>query len=213
MTRRSRRSLPATLVALVVVAACVLVTISSIQVLAGRRPLIPFADLARYGEHLHWDTTVVLAAGAAAAGAGLVLLLAGLWPGKPAVLPLAPAEPPAGSGRPGANEPAGDGEATGDGEPPGDGDPAVRWCPADAGVTRRGLRTALRATLADTEEVSKPKVRVRRRHIITKARTESHDTTTVHGRAVTELDRALATVTLNHPPRLRLHVSRARRSA
>lgn len=201
MTRRPRRSLPATLVALVVLVGCVLMTLSSIQVLAGQRPLVPFADLARDGEHLHWNASAVIAAGAAAAGVGLVLLAAGLWPGKPTVLPLAPADPP------------GDSELAGDGQAPGDGEQCVTWWPSDAGVTRRGLSTALRTTLAGTAEVSKPKVRVRRRRIIGKARTESHDTTTVHGRAAAELDRAVATVRLHHPPRLRVHVSRARRSA
>lgn len=206
MTRRPRRTLPATLVALVVLAACVLVAVSSIQVLAGRRPLVPLAALARYGEHLHWNATAVIAVGAAAAGAGLVLLTAGLWPGKPTVLPLAPTDPP------GDSELAGVGEALG-GEAADGGEPCVTWCPADAGVTRRGLSAALRTTLADTAEVSKPTVRIRRRRISGKAQTESHDTTTVHGRAAAELDRAVATVRLHHPPRLRLHVSRARRSA
>ena len=89
MIRRPRRSLPATLLALVLLTAAVLVALSCIQLLRHQSPLIPFAALAAFGASLHWNDPITLLAGAVAAALGLLLLTAALLPGKPTVLPLA----------------------------------------------------------------------------------------------------------------------------
>lgn len=89
MIRRPRRSLPATLLALVLLAAAVLVALSCIQLLRHQAPLIPFAALAAFGASLRWNAPITLLAGAVAAALGLLLLAAALLPGKPTVLPLA----------------------------------------------------------------------------------------------------------------------------
>jgi hypothetical protein len=89
MTLRPRRVVPAVLVALVVLAACVLVAVSCLQQVSGRAPLIPWPRLAEYGARLHWQDTTVLTAGGIAAGLGIVVLLCALLPGRPTVVPLA----------------------------------------------------------------------------------------------------------------------------
>jgi len=87
--RHPRRTVPATLVALVILAAAVLVAISCIQVIAGRSPLIPFTTIAGFAEDTAWNDAVILAAGAGLAGIGLVLLVCALLPGRSRVVPLA----------------------------------------------------------------------------------------------------------------------------
>lgn len=88
MIRRPRRTVPATIVAFVLLVACVLVAVSCIQMLVGSQPLLPFASLANFGRGLHWRDTTVLVAGGVAAALGIVLLYCALLPGKPTVLPL-----------------------------------------------------------------------------------------------------------------------------
>jgi len=90
MIRRPRRSLPALLVALGLLAAAVLTAISCIQLLLGQPPLLPFAELARTASGLSWHQPVVLAGAAVITLLGLMLLAAALVPGTPTVLPLAP---------------------------------------------------------------------------------------------------------------------------
>lgn len=89
MIRRPRRTLPALLVALGLLAAAVLTAISCVQLLLGQPPLLPFADLARTGRGLSWNQPVVLAGAAVITVLGLMLLAAALVPGTPTVLPLA----------------------------------------------------------------------------------------------------------------------------
>ncbi len=88
MIRRPRRTVPATLVAIVLLAAAVLVAISCVQLLLGQPPLLPFPNMAAFGATLTAASPLVLAAAAVAVLLGVVLLYAALGPGKPTVLPL-----------------------------------------------------------------------------------------------------------------------------
>ncbi|MEW2087301.1 DUF6286 domain-containing protein [Streptomyces sp. NPDC005283] len=88
MKRRPRRTIPATLTALVMLAACVLVAISAIQLIIGQSPLISYRSVTDTLHRTHWNDTTILGAGVAAVLLGLVMLLAALLPGKPTVLPL-----------------------------------------------------------------------------------------------------------------------------
>lgn len=88
MIRRPRRSVPATLVALVLLTAAVLITVSCVQLLLDRPPLVPFATLARTASDLTWDNTIVVLLAGSVAALGLVLLIAALMPGNPVVLGL-----------------------------------------------------------------------------------------------------------------------------
>ncbi|QWF80749.1 DUF6286 domain-containing protein [Amycolatopsis sp. CA-230715] len=92
MIRRPRRSLPAALVALVVLAACAFVAVSCVQYLIGERPWLTFDTAADAVRGIRWDGVPVLVAGGVVAVVGLVLLLAAVLPGKPIVLPLAPSD-------------------------------------------------------------------------------------------------------------------------
>jgi hypothetical protein len=96
--RRPRRVVPATIVAFLLLVACVLVAISCIQLLAGAQPLLPFAAMATFGQGLHFRDTAVLVAGGIAAALGIVLLLCAALPGRPTVLPLTEEEPTVSSG-------------------------------------------------------------------------------------------------------------------
>lgn len=88
MIRRPRRGLPATLTALALLAASVLVATSAIQLLAGGQPVLDYAAFAEALNSTTWNDVVVAVVGALAAVLGLVLLLAVVTPGKATVLPL-----------------------------------------------------------------------------------------------------------------------------
>ncbi|GLY38089.1 hypothetical protein Amsp01_041130 [Amycolatopsis sp. NBRC 101858] len=88
MKRRPRRSTPAVLTALVLLAACVLAAVEAIQLILGRTPLIGYERVAGWLHSMRWNDVVPAVAGAAAALAGLVLLAAAVLPGKLVVLPL-----------------------------------------------------------------------------------------------------------------------------
>jgi hypothetical protein len=90
--RYSRRSLPSTLVALVLLAASAVVAVSAIQFLVGGRPWVTYDSLAGQMHAASWTELPVGLAGGAAALIGLVLLAIALVPGQPAVLPLAAAD-------------------------------------------------------------------------------------------------------------------------
>jgi len=88
MMRRPRRRLPAALVALALLAAAVVVTMSCVALLLDKAPLLPFAALADTAGTVRWNQPVVLAIAALTAILGLVLLGAALLPGTPTVLGL-----------------------------------------------------------------------------------------------------------------------------
>ena len=82
MTRRSRRALPATLTALVLLAASVLVAVCAIQLAVGETPLLPYDSLAGLLHDTTWSAQGVAVAGGVAAAIGLVLLLVAVVPGR-----------------------------------------------------------------------------------------------------------------------------------
>ncbi|BBG05281.1 MULTISPECIES: DUF6286 domain-containing protein [Pseudonocardia] len=89
MIRRPRRSVAASLVALVLLAACVLLAVAVVQQLIGQQPVLPFADLNAFGAGLTGADVAFLALSGVLALVGLLLLLVALRPGTPTVLPLA----------------------------------------------------------------------------------------------------------------------------
>lgn len=90
MIRRPRRVIPATVVALVVLAACVLVAVCCLQQVSGHTPLLTWHQVADLGARLHWHDPAVLAAGAVLVVLGLLLLAGAMLPGRPTVLALEP---------------------------------------------------------------------------------------------------------------------------
>ncbi|SFA77060.1 hypothetical protein SAMN05216266_101327 [Amycolatopsis marina] len=91
MIRRPRRTVPATLVSLVLLGICVLVATSAIQLLLGERPLLSYAKAASALHELSWNEAPVAVGGVVLAALGLVLVLFAVLPGRPVVLPLAAA--------------------------------------------------------------------------------------------------------------------------
>lgn len=93
MKRFPRRSAPAVLVALVVLATCVLVTAVAVRQVLG---LTPWIDTRAVFGALHdtrWTDPVVTLAATACVVLGVVLLLCALLPGTPTVLPLRDDDP------------------------------------------------------------------------------------------------------------------------
>ncbi|GAA1200918.1 DUF6286 domain-containing protein [Prauserella alba] len=92
MKRRPRRSLPASLVALVTMAAGALAAVTAVQLLLGEPPWISYDAVARALHGLRWTDTAVLLIGIGTALVGLLLLLCAFVPGARTVLPLAPGD-------------------------------------------------------------------------------------------------------------------------
>ncbi|MEC3982533.1 DUF6286 domain-containing protein [Amycolatopsis sp. H20-H5] len=88
MKRRPRRSTPATLTAVVLLAACALVAVVAIQMIVGETPWVSYRAVADALHNAHWNDLVPAIAGGVAALLGLILLLAAILPGKLTVLPL-----------------------------------------------------------------------------------------------------------------------------
>ncbi|HEY3754435.1 MAG TPA: DUF6286 domain-containing protein [Pseudonocardiaceae bacterium] len=93
MTRLPRRTVPAMIVALLVLAACVLVAVCCLQALSGHPPVVSWHQVTDLGRRYHWHDAAVLTVGGVAAGLGLILLVCALLPGRPTVLPLGPVTP------------------------------------------------------------------------------------------------------------------------
>lgn len=92
MTRRPRRTVPATIVGLILLVVAVVVAVSCIQLIAGSPPLVPFGTLGELAHETTWNDPAVLGTGGILFLVGLVLLACGLLPGRPLVLALAPGD-------------------------------------------------------------------------------------------------------------------------
>lgn len=88
MIRRSRRSLPATVVALLGLVICALVATSAIQLLLHKPPVLDYARAARALHDTQWHELPVVIGGAILGVLGLALLLSAVLPGRALVLPL-----------------------------------------------------------------------------------------------------------------------------
>ncbi|MGW5701611.1 DUF6286 domain-containing protein [Amycolatopsis japonica] len=88
MKRRPRRSVPAVLVALVVLAGCVLAAAVAVQTIIGEKPWISYDAIASALHDLRWSDPLPAIAGGVVALLGLLLLVSAVVPGKPTVLPL-----------------------------------------------------------------------------------------------------------------------------
>ncbi|WP_410652633.1 DUF6286 domain-containing protein [Amycolatopsis sp. cmx-4-54] len=88
MKRRPRRSVPATLTAVVLLAACAFVAVIAIQLLLGQKPWVSYESVAGTLHGARWNDLVPAIAGGGAALLGLVLLLIAILPGRLTVLPL-----------------------------------------------------------------------------------------------------------------------------
>lgn len=141
MTRHPRRTVPATIVAVVLLAVCAAVATAVIQSLIGRTPFITLDRLLAVTSSQQWNSAPVVTTAIVVAVVGLVLLLVAIRPGRPIVLPLARQE--------GA-----------------DGNPG-----ADAGVRRATLTKDLSAAASTVSGVESVSVDARPRRVIAQVQT------------------------------------------
>lgn len=178
MIRRPRRSAPATIVALVLLALCALTVVCVVQGLLGQTPLISLDQLLALGSGQRWNSAVVIAVAIVAAVLGLVLLLAAIRPGKPTVLPLARLTD-------------------------ADGAPG-----ADAGVRRHTLVKDLTVTAEAVTGVAKATVTARRSRVTAQVTTDAADPTSVPGQVRERLETRLADIGPAPRPRVRVRARR-----
>ncbi|WP_405138615.1 DUF6286 domain-containing protein [Nocardia sp. NBC_01388] len=88
MIRRPRRVGPAVVVALALLALCVVTAVSLIGRLLGRSEVVSYDSVAHRLHDTHWSDGLVLGVGVAAAVAGVLLLALALLPGRPVVVAL-----------------------------------------------------------------------------------------------------------------------------
>ncbi|WET77397.1 DUF6286 domain-containing protein [Amycolatopsis sp. QT-25] len=88
MKRRPRRGIPATLTAIVLLAACALVAVVAIQMLLGETPWIRYDTVAGTLHDLRWNDVATAVIGGVSVLLGLILILAAILPGRLTVLPL-----------------------------------------------------------------------------------------------------------------------------
>ncbi|AVH22636.1 DUF6286 domain-containing protein [Nocardia cyriacigeorgica] len=88
MIRRPRRTWPAIVIAVVVLAACVAVTVSLVQRLTGTKEYVSYDSVAGELHGITWNELPVLIGGVVALLIGVVLLVIALLPGRAKVLPL-----------------------------------------------------------------------------------------------------------------------------
>ncbi|MGH4025919.1 MAG: DUF6286 domain-containing protein [Pseudonocardiaceae bacterium] len=190
MIRRPRRTVPATIAGLVLLAASLGLAVSCVQLLAGKPPLIPFSTLGALGRETTWNDPAVLAGGTALAVLGLVLLAGAVIPGTPQVLALASAGASAG---PSAGAPA--------------GAPAGR---SPAGVTRSSLARDLTARAAGADGITGARVKVGARTVKVVARTPLRNHSGLAERLHDVVAERLDDINLAQRPRLRITVARDR---
>lgn len=184
MIRRPRRTVPATVVGLVLLAGSLGLAISCVQLLAGKPPLIPFSTLGALGRDTTWNDPAVLAGGAALAVIGLVLLACAVVPGTPQVLALASSD----SG--------------------GSGESGTQRSPA--GVTRTSLARDLTTRAAGADGITGARVKVRAKTVKVVARTPLQNPTGLADRVHDVVAERLEDINLAQRPRLRITVARDR---
>lgn len=192
MIRRPRRTVPAVIVALVLLAGAVLVVWSCVQVLTGQAPVIPFTALATAAAALTWADLPVLIGGGILAVIGIALLIVAAAPGRPTVLALAD--------RPDRTRD----EATSR----DDMDRAVHLsgtaAQPDAGATRRSVARAISTAAAGVPGVDHATARLAARSVIATVHTPLRGSTELTGQVSDAITAALDDIGLTRPLRVRV---------
>lgn len=188
MIRRPRRSIPASVVALVVLAAAVLVVVSCVQVLlATTPPLLPFGALAGIGSTVTTASPAVVTVAVVAAVVGLLLLASALLPGAPTVVAV--------------------------GDAPGDPRDDRAGSAIATGITRRSLDRALGHTAVGVDGVDHAAVTTGRRRVRAAVRTTAQDTAALKAAVAAALSERLTDLSPDRAARVRVTVSTTSRSA
>lgn len=178
MIRRPRRSIPAIIVAVVLLALCVPTAISVIQSLLGQTPLISLSTLLGATSAQTWDGAATIVVAIVIAVIGLILLFAAIRPGKPTVLPL--------TAMVGEDGRAG----------------------AEAGVRRASLAKDLSAAAGAVPGVSTAKVNAGRRTMTAQVTVAASDPAAVPDQVRERLESRLDEIGPTPRPRVRVRASR-----
>ena len=180
MIRRPRRSVPATIVGLVVLAVCVLVVVAVVQSLLGRQPFVTLPQLLAVSGGQTWSSATTITVAIVVAVLGLILLVVALRPGTPTVLPLARLTDH-------------------------DGSPI-----ADAGVRRKTLAKDLTTAVSTVSGVTSATVQTGRRAVTARITTASGDPSAVSDQVHERLTDRLAEIGPASSPRVRVQSRRDR---
>jgi hypothetical protein len=191
MTRRPRRTLPAFLVALVLLALGALAATSAIQTLLGQTPVVSLDAVPSALSGVAWQSPIVLIVAGVAALVGLVLLLAAILPGPSHVLPL-------------SSGPATTGDADQWGPWSGGGVEAAGW-------HRNDLAQRLRRRAQTVEGVTGATAKVRGRRAKVVAKTHRGSTDELRQAVESVLSTDLDSLGFARRPRLRVSVSSTRK--
>ena len=178
MIRRPRRSAPASVVALVLLAVCVVVAVAVIQALLGQPPLVRLDQVLSLTAAQRWNSGATIAVAVVVAVVGLVLVLVSIRPGRPTVLPLARITDR-------------------------DGAPV-----SDAGVRRRTLAKDLTAAASGVVGVSKATVDARRGSVVARISTAAEDADAVPDKVRERLEQRLGEIAPATTPRVRVRARR-----
>ncbi|WP_410582588.1 DUF6286 domain-containing protein [Amycolatopsis sp. lyj-108] len=172
MKRLPRRSIPAVLTALVMLAACVLVAAVAIQLILGQTPWISYQSVAGQLHATQWNDPIVAVAGGVTVLIGTLLLFAAILPGRLVVLPLAGG--------------------------------------IDSGASRHSYHSTLRASASGVDGVAGATVKVKRRTIIARVRTERTTTDGLSEAVGEAIGHRLAQITPATVPTIKVKVTRSR---
>lgn len=164
MIRRPRRSVPAVIVAVLLLALCASVIVAVVQSLLGQTPFVTLAQLLSVSSSQRWSSAATIVVAVVLAVLGLILLVAALRPGRPTVVPLGRIQ--YGEGRPGA----------------------------DAGVRRHTLAKDLTASARSVAGVTAAEVSAGRSRIVARVRVAAADPAAVPGQVRDRLEQRVAEI-------------------
>lgn len=190
MSRRPRRIIPATIVALLILALGAYAATASIGSLLGQDPTRSLTPLADRLSASPWNDPAVLSAGIVLLVIGVILLLCGVLPGRQVILALQSPDGPS-SDRPSSIKSTSD-------------------RPSAAGVTRGSITHAVQDAAAGVDGVSSAHVRVKGRRVDVLSQAAARDTTGLAGRVETAVVERLAGIPLAKQPQVKVRVTAAR---
>ena len=201
MIRRPRRTVPAVIVAVILLAIAVVVVWSCVQILLGHAPVLPFAAIAAAGATLTAASVAVLVTAGVLVVLGLILIIVAAWPGRPTVLALA-ARPDVT-----AQDISSRQDMDKDMDPPAAAGTTVQPV---SGATRRSIRNAVAAAASGVDGIDHVVVKVAARSLTATVHTPLRSSTELSGQVRDAVTARLDDIGLARPLRVRVRTNTTR---